>query len=357
MQKASTINHPLITVLMPVYNGEKYLAEAIDSILNQTYKDFEFLIINDGSSDKTDEIISSYDDSRIRHIISDMNLGIIKSLNKGIKLSKGEYIARMDADDISCPERFNKQIQFMNTHPSIAVCGTFTEIFYCKSKKQQFFNLPIDNEAIKAHLFFNSPFVHSSVMFRKSTIDSNIFYYNKKYIYAEDYELWCRISNCGYQLANIPQVLLNYRYHLNNISLIKSTQQQKNAFKISLSQLKIFLNRKIISDKELNLHKAILGHAQNHNISINDLVNWCLFLWEQNLRINKYYKKYFMTYLTFAWKTALKNSNSNFLKQIYSYLYSIIKGHVYFKNFIFFIKLSFWCFLQDAVKLKKEFKK
>jgi len=118
------VNAPAVSVVMPVYNGEKYLRESIDSILNQTYTDYEFIIVNDGSNDKTEEIILSYNDNRIRYIKNEKNLQIVKSLNRGIELAKGRYIARMDADDISLPRRFEKQITFMENNLEIGVCGT-----------------------------------------------------------------------------------------------------------------------------------------------------------------------------------------------------------------------------------------
>ena len=120
----SPVNAPAVSVVMPVYNGEKYLRESIDSILNQTYTDYEFIIVNDGSNDKTEEIILSYNDNRIRYIKNEKNLQIVKSLNRGIELAKGRYIARMDADDISLPRRFEKQITFMENNLEIGVCGT-----------------------------------------------------------------------------------------------------------------------------------------------------------------------------------------------------------------------------------------
>ena len=112
-----------LTVLMPVYNAEKYLKPALESILNQTYKDFEFLIIDDGSTDKSLEIIKSYNDSRIRLIGHEQNQKLIATLNEGIKLAQGEYIARMDADDISAPERLQKQMEFLEKHPATVVLG------------------------------------------------------------------------------------------------------------------------------------------------------------------------------------------------------------------------------------------
>src|ERR1017187_7276972 len=122
-------NSPYITVLMPVYNAAPFLREAIDSILNQTFKNFELLIINDGSTDNCEEIILTYKDPRIRYIKNETNIKLISTLNKGIKLSKGKYIVRMDADDISFPDRIEKQVNYMETNPAIALCGTWFSSF------------------------------------------------------------------------------------------------------------------------------------------------------------------------------------------------------------------------------------
>ena len=122
------MKNPKVAVLMSVYNGEKYLREAINSILSQTFNDFEFLIINDGSTDGTADILKSYTDSRIKIINNEKNIGLTKSLNKGLKIAKGEYIARQDADDISMPERLKEEVAFLEIHKDYAVVGTFVKI-------------------------------------------------------------------------------------------------------------------------------------------------------------------------------------------------------------------------------------
>jgi len=198
---------PTISVVMPVYNGEKYLREAIDSILNQTYNDFEFIIINDGSTDKTDEIILSYDDPRIVYIKNEENLQIVKTLNKGIDLAKGKYIARMDADDISLPKRFEKQMKFMEKNPEIGVCGTWIEVFGIRNERLKY---PVEHEEIKATLLFNSALAHPSVMIKRSILQIN--HYDVLYNKAEDYALWIELlETCKF--CNIPEYLLKYRLH------------------------------------------------------------------------------------------------------------------------------------------------
>ncbi len=209
---------------MPVYNAEKFVAEAIDSILNQTFKDFEFLIINDGSSDQSESIVNRYGDKRIRYIKNNSNLKVAETLNKGIYLAKGKYIARMDADDISLPERLMHQVSFLDSNPDVGVCGTW---FRTTGASTRTVRTPVDDRDIKSFLFFNSPFCHPSVMIRKEVLlQNNITYEN--ILYAEDYLLWIKLSRYT-KMANIPEVLFIYREHDSNISLINKEHQEHNA--------------------------------------------------------------------------------------------------------------------------------
>lgn len=205
---------PRISVVMSVYNGEKYLREAIESILRQTFTDFEFIIVNDGSTDSSLEIIQSYPDERIRLINNEKNIGLTKSLNKALKLAGGEYIARQDADDISLPNRFEEQMKYFEEHPETALLGT------------SFYRIGRDGEVIGKRIALANPdnklrqenqFMHGSVMFRKEVID-NLGGYNELIRYSQDYELWLRIAK-HYQTRNLTRVLYQFRHHDDNIRL------------------------------------------------------------------------------------------------------------------------------------------
>ena len=156
---------PAISVLMSVFNSDKYLHEAIDSILKQTFTDFEFIIINDASTDSSVNIIKSYNDIRIVLIENETNIGLTNSLNKGIKRATGKYIARMDADDIALPFRFAEQFSFMELHAEIGICGTWVETFNEKGKIVVW-DYPETHEKIICRQFFNVGFAHPTVMFR-----------------------------------------------------------------------------------------------------------------------------------------------------------------------------------------------
>jgi glycosyltransferase involved in cell wall biosynthesis len=209
----------MVTVLMPVYNGEKYLREAIDSILGQTYCCFEFIIINDGSTDGSVEIIQSYRDKRIRFIDNEKNIGIASTLNKGIELAIGEYIVRMDSDDISLSTRIEKQVRFMDNYPEIGISGTWVKFLDISRHpwKSVVYKYPIKPRDIKARSLFNSSFAHPSVIIRRSLLEKFQLKYDPQHLDAEDYGLWQKCSFC-FPLANIPEVLLVYRVHSENIT-------------------------------------------------------------------------------------------------------------------------------------------
>lgn len=210
---------PKISVVMPAYNAEKYIGEAIDSILNQTYKDFEFIIINDGSADKTKEIILSYDDPRIVYLENEKNSGIVVTLNKGLDYATGEYIARMDADDIAVKERFEKQINVMDSDLSIGVLGTGTRIFG-ETVESRETHSTLEPEMLKAELLFSTCLCHPSVMIRKKVLDDNNIRYKEEYKGAEDYELWWQIASVS-RIMSIPDVLHCYRIHPNQVTQVK----------------------------------------------------------------------------------------------------------------------------------------
>jgi glycosyltransferase involved in cell wall biosynthesis len=230
------INHQYpITVLLPVYNGEKHLDEAIDSVLSQSYSEFEFLIINDGSFDNTDNIIRKYaeSDPRIRYIENEKNLGLVESLNRGLGLARGKYIARMDADDICHPERFQKQIDFMESHPEIAICGTSFQSFGSSNTTHIY---PRDHEAIKAGLLFGSCICHPSVFMRTDFIKEYEINYLKETFPAEDYKIWVKAAKNG-QLHNLPDILLQYREHETQISSENKQWQKEQTDKIRIEML------------------------------------------------------------------------------------------------------------------------
>lgn len=238
-----------ISVIMPVYNGEKYLREAIDSILNQTFSDFEFIIINDCSSDSTEDIIKSYEDSRIVYIKNEENLGVAGTLNKGLELAKGEFIARMDADDISLPTRFEKQLKFMEDSPEVGVLGSNAVVF--SETSEIITDFPEAESEFIFNLFFSSQIIHPSVMARRKLIDDGLYKYNPRWEGREDYALWLYLVNHT-KLANFKEPLLKYRVHnlqvtqnrnentLHEHSILKHEFLNRMGIEVDLSEAKIF---------------------------------------------------------------------------------------------------------------------
>jgi len=208
------INKPKVTVLMPVYNGEKYLHEAIESILNQTFTDFEFLIINDGSTDNSISIIESYNDSRIRLINNEKNLGLIDTLNNGIDLAKGEYIARMDCDDISLLKRLEKQIDFLKKNPSACLVATHIALIDENGNSVGYWSedmKTVSISQIKSMIPEENCIAHPTVMIKKEVVKA--IKYNKAFKHNEDWGLWLTLLSQGYALAKVDEPLLKYRIH------------------------------------------------------------------------------------------------------------------------------------------------
>ena len=239
---------PKITVLMPAYNAEKYIGEAISSILNQTFTDFEFLIINDGSTDETEIEIRKYKDDRIKLVNNSNNLGLITALNKGLELAKGKYIARMDADDISLPERLILQFEFMENNNSVVACGAWTRMF--GGSRPRYFNLNKNNsEETQAMMFIDPPLSHPTSIIRKSALRENNIQYDTRYLHCEDYKLWFDLSKIG-KLANIHKILLRYRL---------SSEQTHCVYADAVANSTKILRREIITDyfSQTKLHEKL----------------------------------------------------------------------------------------------------
>lgn len=213
---------PRVSVIMSVLNDERYIGEAVDSVLNQTFRDFEFIIINDGSTDRTGEILSSYRDDRIL-LFDQKNRGLTQSLNRGLSLARGEYIARMDGDDISDPARLEEEVRFLDRDQDIGLVGTFAYRIDEQGRRISVYTYKTTTEEIKKNLWVDCPFCHSSVMFRKACIDK-IGAYREKVGPTEDYDLWFRITE-QFGAANIPVPLHSFRIDSKGITVRKRFDQ------------------------------------------------------------------------------------------------------------------------------------
>lgn len=293
---------PQVSVLMPVFNGEKYLAQAINSILKQSFDNFEFLIIDGGSTDNSIGIIESFNDSRIKLIHQGKNEpGFASALNMGLDMAKGKYIARMDCDDISHPRRLEKQVDFMELNPQIGISGTWIKIF---GERKGLEIYPLTNQEIQAKLFFSCPLAHPSVIFRTSLLRKNDLYYDLEFDkICEDYEFWIRCSNF-FPLANIPEFLLFYRFlstslSHSNIGKKRRIRCKGKIYKKNLAALNIEP-----TEEEYNLHLSLLLPSLMNNIisiSIKKIEKWILKLYRANLKANQYNNELFSQYLANIW--------------------------------------------------------
>jgi glycosyltransferase involved in cell wall biosynthesis len=243
-----------VSVVMAVHNGEAYIAEAIESVLRQTYSDLEVIVVDDGSDDGTSGILRTLESSDSRVVaIRPGRIGFADALNVGIEYSRGEYIARMDADDVCFPTRINRQVNFMDSNPQMAASGCSIEVF--QDQHITLVRFPCSPHAIRTHLLFYCALSHPTVVVRRSALHDLGIPYRSEFDGAADYDLWCRMDRSGWQLANLPDVLLRYRRHAAQITTKDGCRQGVIADRVRLHQLSHYGLE--ASPKELEIHFAL----------------------------------------------------------------------------------------------------
>lgn len=259
-------NDVLISVILPVYNGAEFLEESILSILNQIYTNFEFIVLNDGSTDKSASIIQKFKDPRIRYY-EQQNQGLAATLNRGISIAKGKYLARQDQDDISLPERFRKQIEFLENHTNHGMVGTWASIMEGSNKSRRAHMHPSESLLLKFELLFNNPFVHSSIMIRKSALDKvGLYSTDPRRQPPEDYELWSRVAR-EFDVANIPEILHVYREVPRSMSRDGVNPFLERVINISVENLAWVTGREK-KDRDINDYAALI-HGSYHRLTRN----------------------------------------------------------------------------------------
>ena len=343
-------NQPLISVVMSVYNGEKYLEESIESILNQTYENFEFIIIDDGSTDNSLKILNEYKKSDSRIIIRNnyKNRGLIYSLNKGIKISKGKYIARMDADDISLLSRFEKQIDFMEKNVDITILSTGIEIFKNKFKlfKKKII-LSKNSEELKIETLFNCSLAHPTVMIRKKDLEESGLKYDLEEKGIEDFGLWLGLSK-NFKFAVLSECLLRYRFLSTSVSSknLKNIESWKRISKnMFYKKLKVTYFPEI-SEKEAEIHSELSGVSNYYRVSkpmIKEKEQWIEKMYLQNQMFNWFNQKLFLKKLhevylknMLIYSTYGEYSKNNFFGQlkINKIKFNIEKSKILGKRFL-----------------------
>ncbi len=274
---------PQVSVVLAVYNGAADLPLAVESILTQTFADFELIVVDDGSSDRTAAVLDGIGDPRVRAIHQD-NAGIAPALNRGIALARGRYVARQDHDDWAMPTRLEKQVAFLEAHPDCAMVGTRAEIWVGGQKTSRVHDHPTDNAALQFELLFDSPFVHSSVLLRKSALDVVGHYTTDPARQPpEDYELWSRIAR-RYKVANLPERLTIYREVPNSMSRARPPRFIDNIVAISAENLAAAVG----ADEPSRDHRDIAALSRHGfaKVSANpDIASMCRTIREAGKRI------------------------------------------------------------------------
>jgi glycosyltransferase involved in cell wall biosynthesis len=296
----------LVSVLMAVYDDEKYVGITIESILKQTYRNFEFIIINDGSHDQSGKIIQSYKDPRVIYIENETNIGLTASLIKGFNLAKGKYLARIDSNDICYPQRLEKQVEFLKGHPRIGACGSSFFVFG-DIKMPKKIKYPENHKLICSHLLFNSALPHVSVMFDLEKFRKAGLNYDVEYKAAQDYDLWYRASKY-IEFANMRECLVKIRYLRSGISSASlKTKQSDYAAKIRRRILNDF--NILFTDEEFKVHLLICKPLTDGAGDFNSIAfTWLKKLQDHNMRYKYYDEKAFDITLEEYWFNLCKYS-------------------------------------------------
>ncbi len=273
------MSHPPLSIIMPMYNAERFVKEAVDSLLIQSWRDFELIVINDGSTDSSAAIIKSYNDPRIRLIENDGNRGIVYSRNRGLQAARGEFIAAFDADDVAMPRKFELQLNYLYKHPGIGMIGSWARRIDENGKRcGRRWKLSAPPERITAILLFRNYFVHSAVVMRREVIPESG--YAHQYDSVEDYRMWFDIAS-GYQVWNYPEYLVNYRMHrasATGTGEMASPEQEKRLYSYLFSKAGIPLD-----DARLDAHLMIKGQKPIHDIrALKQIENHLLQILDHN---------------------------------------------------------------------------
>lgn len=258
---------PLVSVLLPVYNCRSYIEQSIQSILEQSYDNFEIIIIDDGSIDGSGELIQQFANPRVR-LYRQPNQGLATSLNRAIALARGKYLARQDADDVSLPTRLEKQVRFLEAHPKYGLLGTWSEILTEDSMTPRRHTHPTKTVELKFNLLFDNYFVHSSVMLRREVFDL-VGGYRIEPHFPEDYDLWSRVAR-AFNVANIPEALVQYRETAGSITRTASIRFVENIINVSANNLARVTGRKS-RDPAINDIPALLHRMPS---SLSFWPNW-----------------------------------------------------------------------------------
>lgn len=315
---------PLVSIIIPAFNAEEYLGESILSIIQQSYQDWELIIINDGSVDNTAAIIEDFaqKDNRIIALENETNKGLVFTRNKGLKKAKGELIANLDSDDIAFPNRIAIQVEFFKKHPNYVLIGSGCELIDDKGNKIGEEKRVVENEKLESLLVFSNYFINSSVMFRSSTL--NEVSYDENIHLAEDYNFFVKLSTYG-KIGNINQPLIRYRVHGNNISSKHKSDLSKNVWDIQVHQLsKLGVTP---SEREMVLHSGLVDQEETiTKEKLLEIEGWLIKLINANNNSKIYKQDAFNFWCSFFYQRSCLKLKSG-LKSFTSYQKSELSKH------------------------------
>lgn len=330
--------NPVLSVIMSVYNtDESYLEEAILSVINQSFKDFEFIIIDDASNSDINQVINKFDDTRIVLLKNKKNLGLAASLNKGIKISKGQYIVRMDADDVCDLERFKKQLDYMNNNYKIDILGSLAKKFGDTKTSEKLAGYAEPDKLLKARLIFNSSLIHPTCMIKKSFLLENNLQYNPLFKKAQDYELWAQCLDGN--ISVIPEALLHYRVHEKQATFTGGNNQVEYGNKVRVRLIKEL--GIVPNDEELEIHYELIKSNPSFKHSLVKVDNWCLKLIQANSKSkifddDSFKKVIFENFIGYLFKL-LRNNKKEISNIIKTKCFYKLLNPIYYK--IYFNKL------------------
>ena len=308
---------PAISVVMPTYNTPiPYLQEAVESVLNQTFRDFELVVIDDCSTNGSDEYLKKLRDERIKIIWNKENLGVTKSLNIGLKAVKGKYIARMDADDVSAPNRLEKQFAFLEAHPDVVLVGSYYEAFSEHFSKIIVQNIKSQSLYRIKSLFRNPGPAHPTLLIRREAIELHRVIYDESLIYAQDYGLFVEMCKYG-DVAVFPEILVKKRVHKRQICVLHRKKQRECD---QLVQKKLLEELDLTPDKEaLDFHYRF-RYESIRKIELYKGFKWILKLNHLNFRLKKYRR---LDFLLFSLKVFIGQFLMLFFDDAYKFFYKI----------------------------------
>ncbi len=319
--KISHMKPPELSIIMPVYNSVRFVAKAVESVLSQSFTDFELIIVNDASTDGSEEVLNSFNDDRIKLLINKQNMGIVYSRNRGLREARGRFVAPFDSDDIAVPEKFMKQIDFLKKSPGFGMVGSWVRMIDGEGKlMKEKWKLPAKPYLIPAIMLFRNYFVQSTIVARREAIPPGG--YKTGYDVVEDYKMWIEIAK-NYRIWNLPEYLVNYRVHKMsaiNIDTIRLQYQNQLIFNDLFRELKLDLDK-----QNFETHLVIKKNDPIKNIeTLKRIEEHLKLLMLQNRKVNVYNEKALTKVAINRWLKCCYRARTSGLRVVGAFLFSPI---------------------------------